>query len=249
MLSGLILSFSTANAIELKVEQVKDNRAIVILDSSMPVKPGDSLKIQDPNAPPAELSLENKPAVVCPPVAPAEPAPPVLRSRQHVMTWEYDSGRTKTKLTTGGVTTESTERSGDLEIGYLYNFGSFEVGAAYAFSTSESESGDDKSNAGQLGILVMANFLENIPGNDVIPYLGLGLYSYSQDVTTTVTSIRALGGVATVSAGLKWFPVGEILALNTSIYRSAFDVSLSGSGTGTLEMTRTGIDVGFLFYF
>lgn len=187
-------------------------------------------------------------------IAPQErvEAAPVLRKRQHAMSWHYSSTATKTEFVTPAPTSTTTKTDmirGELSFNYAYNFGFIELGVGLGSTTARDNLTDDKDTLGTFVLQGTVNLIENKPGNDVVPYLGLGLGSLVENFTISNADSRVIGGVATFAVGLKWFPFGEIFALDTSFSGSSISATSSGATVGNLDGTLGSFNIGFQIYF
>ncbi|MFV8258392.1 hypothetical protein ACNQKP_11325 [Bdellovibrio bacteriovorus] len=171
-----------------------------------------------------------------------QPSASDLRKRTHGMSWEMTSSNTKTKNKDTDVETETT--STETKFGYLYNFGRFELGGAFASSTDKNEDTGDKSTAGSFELIGHVNILKNEPGEDLVPYAALSLGSVVIDSDT----IDAKGSTASLGFGLKWFPLSEIFALKAELGAGSATIKDNNSDV-ELEMKATYFNVGWAFYF
>lgn len=205
---------------------------------------------------PATPSVVESPKVVAPVVptpSPAEVSAEAssqaaslahLRKRQHRLNWDYVSGNTKTEVE-GSPDVETD--SGTLEIGYGYNFGYFEVGAGYGFSLTDD--GTDQNTSGILSIYGRLNIIENKPGNDLIPFIALGVQGYRSELDST-TDLEFTAGGGALQLGLSWFPLGEIYAVELAFFASSVEGDvIVGASTREGSIQRVGLSVGYSIFF
>ncbi len=119
---------------------------------------------------------------------------------------------------TSGTTNKVT--STDLVAEGGYNFGTFEVGPSATFSNSKDD--NETTDSSLYGAYIRGNFIPNIPGNDLIPYVradykvGSGKTTYD-DSDPSTDNFTFKTRRTDLRAGVTWFPFGEILGAEAFI--------------------------------
>ncbi|WP_413288312.1 hypothetical protein [Bdellovibrio sp. HCB337] len=205
-----------------------------------PVPPPAPVPVAAPAATPAPIVV----------IKPIEEAPPSLRKRQHAMSWQYKTSSVKSDFTPVLGTTSSSDISrGTLQFSYYYNWGHFELGVGAGSSVVTDNDTSDSDAFGSFVVGGMVNFIENAPGNNLIPYVGFAAGSTNENIDISGSKTRLIGGIGAFAFGLKWFPLEEIFAVDVSISSSSSSATASGANVGDYTATTGGFDVGFLLYF
>ncbi len=149
----------------------------------------------------------------------------------------------------GSVGTKTTSKSGELNVTYGHNTGRWMPWVKAASSISES--GSDETKVGIFGVGISLNFIENQPGNDLVPYASLGIGGYSEEFSDGVSSVEVGGPIAQFELGLIWFPFGEIAALTIGISSTAGDLDVTGgtAPAAEVDVSSTVFSVGYALAF
>lgn len=166
-----------------------------------------------------------------------------LRKREHSLLVRY----TSTALTVyidGGTDIESTESQ--LTAGYAYSWGQAELGIATSAIVGTVE--DDDSEVGVTEIYGRYNFITNAPGNDLIPYIKVGLIGLS--VTEDDDDFDIQGSGIGLAFGFNWFPFSEIFAFNFGLSYANItgDIDL-GTTTYDFDSDNTTLFFDYALYF
>ena len=211
----------------------KQNLLLAIAFSFLPA----SLHAQEaaPVAPPAQFT---------PPATIERP----LRPRIHNISLTYGSSTSETQLKVGSNKTTSETEKGELEIQYGYEFGYFQP-----FVTVNSlieKSGSSESKAGGFALGARASFIENRPGNNLIPFVALSFEGISGDVKSGNNTVAISGRGTNLGLGLDWYPFGEIFAFRglLSSYSAKTDYS-SNTNDGTGDMRGSSFKVSAVLSF
>lgn len=160
-----------------------------------------------------------------------------LRPRHHNLSWRAVSANVEVKV---GNTTSSTQ-STETEFSYLYNFGRGGIG--FGMVGNKSGEGSSTSEVSTLALRGRLNFIENKPGSDLIPYLGLSLVSYREAAGTLTLD----GTGMSLGVGMDWYPLSEIFALSVGLSLiENYDLKLASTD---VKLKATGISVGWVFSF
>lgn len=176
--------------------------------------------------------------------APMSPDPASLRPRVHRLSFDYRKFNTKIDADNVSLLDQDTI---EIELSYARNFGFFEVGGSYI--TSFEEEGSDEVKVTGAVLEGRVNFIENVPGNDVIPYIAVG-FTRRKDEVDAGTRLKGDGDGLGIEFGVTWFPLGEIFAIGVS-YTSVSVDGWIGDGTTTVdtEFKSRGFTIGYSVYF
>lgn len=170
-----------------------------------------------------------------------------LRKREHTLSWKYSSGSGELEIE--GLTGSLETHSGESNISYGYNTGRFEPGIAFYSTVSKGE--DTKSSVGLFTLYGRLNIIENIPGNDYIPYLALAFQSYAEEGESSGIDYDSDGRGLAFQLGISIFPLSEICAVEIGFFSSKIsgDFKLDGSQSVDFDLKRSGLGVGYSIYF
>ncbi len=170
-----------------------------------------------------------------------------LRKREHSLSWKYSSGRGEIEIE--GLAGSLETDSGESNISYGYNTGRFEPGIVYSSTVSKGE--DTKSSVGLFTLYGRLNIIENIPGNDYIPYLALAFQSYAEEGESSGIDYDADGRGLAFQLGISIFPLSEIFAVEIGFFSSKIsgDFKLDGSQSVDFDLKRSGLGIGYSIYF
>lgn len=204
---GFFLAATSLNAQVGRVEKVKDNKAVVVFPEGIRLSPGAMVTAQD------EFSEEKN----------------SLRQREHIVFTKISTSKTEGDFSGGGVSSSTNVENTKFDFGYAYNFINWEAGIFFRKSTEKNidGSGSKESSQTEFGVQGCFNIIENSPGNDWIPYLGIGASTLSMESS----NLKMNGNAVYYGLGLMWFPLSEIFA---------FDI---GYELGKLDLkTESGVD-------
>ncbi|HRO66931.1 MAG TPA: hypothetical protein PL182_05155 [Pseudobdellovibrionaceae bacterium] len=124
-----------------------------------------------------------------------------LQKRDHSLNWSivYSS----MKDDTNGFTLDRNTMG--VAASYLWNRGFWEIGGGFSFS--QTKTGNNEASLNSINGAGRWNFIENKPGNDMIPYVGALYGIYSGDLS---------GNQMAVNGGVTWLPFSEIFAIDAS---------------------------------
>jgi len=164
-----------------------------------------------------------------------------LRKRQHIL--QFDYSQSSSQLITSS-TTNST--SFNLQGTYGYNIGHLEPFVGFSSSSEENMSNGDKTNVSTSVFGIRYNFIENRPGNDLIPFASFGLLSSTVDSVDSGSSTSVSGNGTALAAGISWYPFSEIFAVNFGVVSSHLSVS---GATFSGDSRSTSVLVGYMISF
>lgn len=168
------------------------------------------------------------------------------RKREHMLSWKYSSS--STKVTPSGGTSLKVS-TGDMKIEYGHNFGWLSLGAGLSTDVSK---GTDKheASASLLHIEGRGHIIENRPGNNLIPYVAIQLEFLSGEAGDGTDTIDISGNAWAISAGLDWFPFGELFALNVNLGLSNADLDYKApGGIVKADLKGSSLSVGYRIVF
>lgn len=169
----------------------------------------------------------------------AQPEAQNLRKRQHSIS--YSTELKKSTVATGGSSIGGGS-SQDVDLKYTYNFGFYEVGGLAAVQREKDDSGT-KYDANSLGIVGVINFIENKAGNNLIPYISAA-FMLGQSSDNASDDYDTFGSKYQI--GFKWFPFGEIFAVDASLFGQGFG---NKSTNNHYDLTESGLNLGWSLYF
>lgn len=258
VLLAMILNANFIHANQVIVEEVSERKATVYVPVGVTIKPGEPLYIspQVVTVPEAEPPVQEQ--IVVPPTAssPINSEPTIIVQerdhhkvkRNHHLMINYDSGRTEVEVTgsTGLYRGEGT--SAEIDISYGYEFGYWQPWVSLASKLEKS--GGTETYVTVTGLGVRLNFIENKPGNDLIPYFKIGSGYYNEDGYLDDTLVNAQGSGGMARFGLSWFPFGEIMAIDISYGSTVAKVDITGT-TEVLraDYERTSLNIGYTLVF
>lgn len=203
-----------------RIEKTKENKAVVVFPANQRAPVGAKVIVQDEFS----ESAGGK------------------RKREHGLSWEITNSTTKGTTTVNGSSSSSESKKSKYSLHYLYNMGSFELGAGVSKTVEETSS---KTDGVEISVTGQYDFIENISDNDLIPYI-FATYSLLSGKTGS-TSIS--GNDLVYGAGLMWFPFSQIFAVDASFGLGNADVKLDSTPQATLKMENTTFSVGWRIYF
>lgn len=170
-----------------------------------------------------------------------------LRKRTHNLTIEYSAVDAEFEIKSP-VNTDFEGEKTSLSIAYGYELGHFTIWGNLA--TSHIKATDSKVNL--IGVSVHINAIKNEPGNDLIPYVMLGLGRYDEDFELGGDDLSAEGNATSFGFGVKWYPFGELFAFNFSFERFMGDLDISGNTLANdvaADLTMQGFNLGYILSF
>lgn len=219
----------------ITVEKIKGNRAIVIFDpTSNALKIGETLN-SDSDLLGDDPDEED--------IAAASKTLKKKYRRLHglSLSLQYTTG----ELTSGSSKTSSnsTEIDGD----YNYNLGKYEITVGLTLITTD----DDGSRSTQTFLSPGAqyNFVKNKSGNDLIPFVGVGLYTGTIELNTGSSKNSATRSGYFVKGGIKYFPFSDSFAVTAAI--GIYDITDKYSNSAGTETKQkyTSLITGWSVYF
>jgi hypothetical protein len=177
-----------------------------------------------------------------------------LRSRERLFTFDYRQFNDTTDKTVGVVelpTVKSKGYKAGLEFGH--NYGLIQTSLLLGRSLETVETGPSKLETDSIlyGLGFRYNFIENTPGNDLIPYakakLGILTIKTSDFIAKPMTVHGSENGL---SIGLDWFPFSEVFAVNFELYQTKAKAKTIYLGT-PIDINKDGFGsaIGFNLYF
>jgi len=203
-----------------RIEKTKENKAVVVFPANQRVLVGAKVIVQDEFSEP----LGGK------------------RKREHVLSWEITNSTTKGTTTVNSSSSSSESKKSKYSLRYLYNMGSFELGAGVSKTVEETSSQTDGTEISFTG---QYDFIENTSDNDLIPYI---FANYSM-LSGKTGSVSISGNGLVYGAGLIWFPFSEIFAVDVSVGTGSANVKLDSTPQATLKMENTTFSIGWRIYF
>ncbi len=154
----------------------------------------------------------------------------------------------KSELTAAGSSSSAKHRVIEFQygynMGYIMPYGSIEID-----KDSDSDGGSTKETMIVVG--AQANFIENKPGNNVIPFARLGLV---YDRTTMEQSgflplkLKSDDGIR-IGFGAWWYPFGELVALEIEAFRTTVDFKVTNGTVNTAEIEQNSIQTAWVLSF
>lgn len=173
-----------------------------------------------------------------------------FRKREHSISVDYSNRKSVTKIKSAGTNSESDTQSIDLAFGYSYNMGRFQPGISIATSLSNNDSTKESSFTSSVGIGIRANFIENVPGEKLIPYVGFAMSILNVDTSTSAADGDLTGNGTIAAVGAEWYPFGEIFAFNASLSFGSLTGDGKAAGTSIDATVRQlGLNLGYTFAF
>lgn len=171
-----------------------------------------------------------------------------LTKREHVLSWKIDSGSVKNERKSASSIASSEASFSQFMLSYGYNFKAFQLGGELQYASDSSGSANNSST--QLGIFGKYNFIQDIPGESVVPSVGLSLGSYGMLSSSSSSDTTYRGSYYRLFGGLSWYPFNEILAIETTLYSATFNYSATvGNSSVSVVTTQTGLSAGFSLVF
>ncbi|AHZ83608.1 hypothetical protein Bb109J_c2998 [Bdellovibrio bacteriovorus] len=171
-----------------------------------------------------------------------------LRKREFSLGWLYNSTNSETDVSQGGASDSGESRKVEIQIEFARNFTRYEIGTFLTNSYREVE--DENLTTTVFGALVRFNFIENMPGNNFVPYFAGYLVLAGQEYNSAVSDEYEISGNGLGAAlGFNWFPLGEIFALNAELRRLSGDLDNNASPKLKVEEEQTTVNVGWRIYF
>lgn len=131
----------------------------------------------------------------------------------------------------------------NISVSYLRNWGRFGAGIGIDLTKSYSENAtaivEQESTSTIVSFIGRANFIEDAPGNDLIPYVGIAVGTGTSDTAGTSTGLTSTA----VALGLKWYPLSEIFAFNFELIPYS-NLDLDGSITER-KTVKVGMSLNF----
>ena len=169
-----------------------------------------------------------------------------LRKREHMLSWENSSS--STKVTPSGSSSLKTS-SGDMNISYGRNWGWWGAGVGLSSNVTK-DTDNDEATASVLYLEGRGNFIENRPGNNLIPYAAIQLGRITGEAEDGADTTDISGNAWAIGVGLDWFPFGELFALNVNLGVTNGDMDYKATGgTVKADSEGTSLSVGYRLVF
>ena len=165
--------------------------------------------------------------------------------RDHRIDLDFSLSFSQAETTVGATDTTSSADTFAYALDFTWgiNQGGYEIGPllALAASTIEPETGTEtKAQEVRLGGFLDINFKDNVPGEKLIPYMGLRLF-YQSDTVETLTKVKNNAFGASLEGGLKIFAWNDHLSFNMGP-RLEYVTATTDDDTET-ETTTIGLSV------
>lgn len=160
------------------------------------------------------------------------------KSRQNSLNWKLRIDSQNYEIE-GAYKTSYSGYGGAAALAYGYNWGPAEAAVGISHQNSGS------SNLLGIGLSVTANLIENKPGNDLIPNLGVSLNT----LNGKDGGIEYSGTEVDFGLGLQFFPLSEILAVNLNLIFPNLQLNYKTSPEIKTKVTGTTISTGWSLYF
>jgi len=188
----ILISPFSLSAEKGTITQMKGRKAIVVFDSDIPFRLGQSVFLTSPDG--IELGLKTETRNL------------LERKNSVNLLGSYSSIKPKT-----GDTTTTFSLSGS----YSWNWSKYEFGPIVAFSSTDTDGQGESSNS--LGGYFDYNIIQNVPGQEMI-WGGVARLLLGSE-TTTRTNSKQTDSSTTFEAGVqaKFFQLSQVLALRTEL--------------------------------
>ncbi|MGE9743234.1 hypothetical protein [Bdellovibrio bacteriovorus] len=171
-----------------------------------------------------------------------------LRKRDISLGWNYAHTYQKTTAAQGGPSVTDDQTSTKMKFEIARNLARFEFGAMLNFNRAESDGTDATMTV--LGAMGRINLIENLPGNDFIPYfvgyLGLVGLTFNGDSSS---DYEISGTGSALGLGFNWFPFSQIFALNAELLYSNGQMENEATPRLEVELKETTLNLGWKIYF
>lgn len=166
-----------------------------------------------------------------------------LRGRDNLLAFEYSVIRTTGEIKASylGPSEEASQDQSSLSVVYGRNFGRVMPWIGAAANMVKADGGGELTiSAVSIGLQV--NIIENLPGNDLIPFasIGFGQRGESGD------GYKLSGSFFTLEGGLIWYPFSEHVGIKISLFGNSGEIS---EGDLSVDVKQTGFGAGYVLTF
>jgi hypothetical protein len=178
-----------------------------------------------------------------------------LKARDHVLSFDYKQIDSDINGNSGGIespTTKNRVKTAEVELGR--NFGYFQTTlllSGLIESLDDGTGNTERTKSSSIGLGVRYNFIQNVPGNDVIPYVKLDINALTVNSSNDVSSpMNLTGTLSQAGLGVEWFPFSQIFAVDFKLYQSKDGLKAKYKGVPVdISSETTGSSIGFNLYF
>lgn len=178
-----------------------------------------------------------------------------LRARDNLVSFDYKQTDTDINGNSGGIespTTKNRVKTAEVELGR--NFGYFQTTlllSGLIESLDDGTGNTERTKSSSIGLGLRYNFIQNVPGNDIIPYVKLDLNAITVNSSNDVSSPMNLNGtLSRAGLGVEWFPFSQIFAVDFKLYQSKDGLKAKYKGVPVdISSETTGSSIGFNLYF
>lgn len=176
-----------------------------------------------------------------------------LRSRARFLSFVFEQKDETVDTTIGLVAQSMRLRGQEISTEFGHNYGLAQTSVFVNRSIKATDDGTSQLYLENViyGLGIRYNFIENSPGNDLIPYVKakIGILSVRRDDSIN-KPMNLFGSENALSLGLEWLPFSEIFAVNFQIYQVKAKAKTTYMGTPVeINKDSSGGSVGFNLYF